>query len=76
MCEATGIRVRTSKSEAMVICQKFVDCSPQVGNESLSQENEFKYMGILESGHEFWVVTETVRLWMQAAEMNFLWAQA
>lgn len=59
-----------------VFCLKIVDCSPQVVNKSLSQVKEFKYIGILESGHELWVVTETIRLWIQAAEMNFLWAQA
>ncbi|XP_069033772.1 uncharacterized protein [Embiotoca jacksoni] len=29
-CEAAGMRVGTSKSEAMVVCQKPVDCSVQV----------------------------------------------
>jgi len=43
-CEAAGMRVSTSKSEAMVLCQKPVDCSPQVGTECLTQVKEFKYL--------------------------------
>jgi len=30
-CEAAGMRVSTSKSEAMVLCRKPVDCFLQVG---------------------------------------------
>ncbi|XP_065817852.1 uncharacterized protein [Labrus bergylta] len=41
------MRVSTSKSEAMVLCRKKVDCSLQVGSESLSQVEEFKYLGVL-----------------------------
>lgn len=36
-CEAAEMRVRTSMSEAMVPCQKMVDCSIWIGNESLPQ---------------------------------------
>lgn len=46
-CEAAGMRVSTSKSEAMVLCRKTVDCSLRVGNESLPQVKEFKYLGVL-----------------------------
>ena len=36
-CEAVGMRVSTSKSEAMVLCWKMVECSLQVGSELLPQ---------------------------------------
>ena len=41
------IRVSTSKSEAMVLCWKMVDCALQVGSESLPQAREFKYLRVL-----------------------------
>jgi len=44
-CEAAGMRVGTSKSEAMVLCLKPVDCS--VGTECLPEAKEFKYLGVL-----------------------------
>uniref|UniRef100_A0A8C2ZC47 Reverse transcriptase domain-containing protein n=1 Tax=Cyclopterus lumpus TaxID=8103 RepID=A0A8C2ZC47_CYCLU len=46
-CEAAGMRVSTSKSEAMVLCQKPADCSLQVGANCLPQAKEFKYLGVL-----------------------------
>jgi len=45
--EAVGMRVSTSKSEAMVLHRKPVDCSLQVGAECLPQAKEFKYLGVL-----------------------------
>jgi len=42
-----GMRVSTSKSEALVLCRKPVDCSLQVGTECLHQAKEFKYLGVL-----------------------------
>jgi len=45
--EAAGMRVSTSKSEAMVLCRKAVACFLQVGTECLSQANEFKYLRVL-----------------------------
>ena len=42
------MRISTSKSEAMVLSRKPMDCPLQVGNESLLQVgNEFKYLGVL-----------------------------
>jgi len=41
------MRVSTSKSEAMVLCRKLVDCSLQVGTECLPQAKEFKYLRVL-----------------------------
>ncbi|KAK0146243.1 DNA damage-regulated autophagy modulator protein 2 [Merluccius polli] len=41
-CEAVGMRVSTSKSEAMVLCRKTVDCSLRVGSELLPQVKEFQ----------------------------------
>jgi len=46
-CEAVGMRVSTSKSEAMVLCQKMVEFSLRVGSELLPQAKEFKYLGVL-----------------------------
>jgi len=46
-CEAVRMRVSTSKSEAMVLCWKTVECSLQVGSELLPQGKEFKYFGVL-----------------------------
>ncbi|KAK3536643.1 hypothetical protein QTP86_015444, partial [Hemibagrus guttatus] len=46
-CEAAGMRVSTSKSEAMVLDWKKVACTLQVGGEVLPQVEEFKYLGVL-----------------------------
>ncbi|KAK3547628.1 hypothetical protein QTP86_026269 [Hemibagrus guttatus] len=46
-CEAAGMRVSTSKSEAMVLDRKKVACTLQVGGEFLPQVEEFKYLGVL-----------------------------
>ena len=44
-CEAAGMRISTSKSEAMVLSRKPVDCLLRVGNECLPQVKELKYLG-------------------------------
>ncbi|KAL3041038.1 hypothetical protein OYC64_011923 [Pagothenia borchgrevinki] len=41
------MRISTSKSEAMVLSRKPMDCPLQVGTESLPQVKEFKYLGVL-----------------------------
>ena len=41
------ILISTSKSEAMTLSRKRVDCLLPVGNESLAQVKKFKYLGIL-----------------------------
>ncbi|XP_066513109.1 uncharacterized protein [Hoplias malabaricus] len=46
-CEAVGMRISTSKSESMVLSRKRVECSLQVGSETLPQVEEFKYLGVL-----------------------------
>ncbi|KAK3526284.1 hypothetical protein QTP70_022683 [Hemibagrus guttatus] len=46
-CEAAGIRVSTSKSEAMVLDWKKVACTLQVGGEFLPQVEELKYLWVL-----------------------------
>ncbi|KAK3564038.1 hypothetical protein QTP86_006949 [Hemibagrus guttatus] len=46
-CEAAGMRVSTSKFEAMVLDRKKVACTLQVGGEVLPQVEEFKYLGVL-----------------------------
>jgi len=43
-CEAVRMRVSTSKSKAMVLCRKTVECCLRVGREFLPQEKEFKYL--------------------------------
>ncbi|KAK3547403.1 hypothetical protein QTP86_018910, partial [Hemibagrus guttatus] len=43
-CEAAGMRVSTSKSEAMVLDWEKVACTLQVGGEFLPQVGEFKYL--------------------------------
>ncbi|KAI3367896.1 hypothetical protein L3Q82_026726, partial [Scortum barcoo] len=42
-CEAAGMRISTSKSEAMVLDRKRVACPLRVGGEVLPQVEEFKY---------------------------------
>lgn len=42
-----GMRVSTSSSEFMVLCQIIVDCSLLVGTEFLPQVKEFKCRGVL-----------------------------
>ncbi|KAK3569468.1 hypothetical protein QTP86_031437, partial [Hemibagrus guttatus] len=46
-CEAAGMRVSTSKSEAMVLDWKKVACTLLVGGEVLPQVEEFMYLGVL-----------------------------
>uniref|UniRef100_A0A8C5CGF6 Reverse transcriptase domain-containing protein n=1 Tax=Gadus morhua TaxID=8049 RepID=A0A8C5CGF6_GADMO len=46
-CEAAGMRISTAKSESMTLSRKPVDCLLRVGNESLAQVKEFKYLGVL-----------------------------
>ncbi|KAK3558351.1 hypothetical protein QTP86_017244 [Hemibagrus guttatus] len=46
-CEAAGMSVSTSKSEAMLSNWKKVACTLQVGGEFLPQVEEFKYLGVL-----------------------------
>ncbi|KAK3517069.1 hypothetical protein QTP86_004180, partial [Hemibagrus guttatus] len=46
-CEAAGMKVSTSKSEAMVLDRKKVACTLQVGGEVFPQVEEFKYLGVL-----------------------------
>ncbi|KAI3365026.1 hypothetical protein L3Q82_010076 [Scortum barcoo] len=43
-CEAAGMRISTSKSEAMVLDRKRVVCPLRVGGEVLPQVEEFKYL--------------------------------
>ena len=41
-CEAAGMKISTSKSEAIVVSRKPVNCLLCVGNVSLPQVKEFK----------------------------------
>uniref|UniRef100_A0A3P8VZB6 Spliceosome associated factor 3, U4/U6 recycling protein n=1 Tax=Cynoglossus semilaevis TaxID=244447 RepID=A0A3P8VZB6_CYNSE len=46
-CNAAGMKISTSKSEAMVLDRKKVVCTLRVGDEVLPQVEEFKYLGVL-----------------------------
>ncbi|TWW81097.1 hypothetical protein D4764_01G0009120 [Takifugu flavidus] len=46
-CEAAGMKISTSKSEAMVLNRKKVECLLRVKEEILPQVEEFKYPGVL-----------------------------
>ena len=46
-CEAAGMRISTSKSEAMVLSRKPMEHLLRVGNEFLPQVKEFKYVEVL-----------------------------
>ncbi|KAI3366188.1 hypothetical protein L3Q82_010000 [Scortum barcoo] len=46
-CEAAGMGISTSKSEAMVLDRKRVACPLRVSGEVLPQVEEFKYLGVL-----------------------------
>ncbi|CAM4686216.1 unnamed protein product [Leuciscus chuanchicus] len=84
-CEAAGMRISTSKSEAMVLSRKKVACLLQVGGEFLPQVEEFKYLGVLFTsegrmereidrriGAASAVMRSMTRSRIQAAEMSFL----
>ena len=46
-CKVAGMKISTSKSEAVVLKRRKVDCLLQVGEEILLQVEEFKYLGVL-----------------------------
>ncbi|TWW55951.1 hypothetical protein D4764_09G0010010 [Takifugu flavidus] len=46
-CEAAGMKISTSKSEAMVLNRKKVECLLRVKEEILPQVEEFKYLRVL-----------------------------
>ncbi|TWW81841.1 R2 Retrovirus-related Pol polyprotein from type I retrotransposable element [Takifugu flavidus] len=46
-CEAAGMKISTSKSKAMVLNQKKVECLLRVKEEILPQVEELKYLGVL-----------------------------
>ncbi|XP_061762964.1 retrovirus-related Pol polyprotein from type-2 retrotransposable element R2DM isoform X1 [Nerophis ophidion] len=46
-CDAAGMRISTSKSESMVLSRKRGECHLRVGEETLPQVEEFKYLGVL-----------------------------
>ncbi|TWW56848.1 hypothetical protein D4764_08G0008350 [Takifugu flavidus] len=51
-CEAAGMKISTSKSEAMVLDGKRVVCPLLVGAEVLPQVEEFMYPGVLFTSEE------------------------
>jgi len=64
-CEAAGMRFGTSKSEAMVLFQKPVNFSLQVGSECLPQAKEFIYIGVLFTSEG--MVEREINRWVGAA---------
>lgn len=44
---AAGMRISTSKSDAMVLSRKWVSCTLQFGEELLPQVEDVKYLGVL-----------------------------
>ena len=46
-CEAAGMKISTSMSEALVLDRRKVVCSLRVGGEFLPQVEVFKYLGVL-----------------------------
>ncbi|TWW63118.1 hypothetical protein D4764_03G0001260 [Takifugu flavidus] len=46
-CEVAGMRISTSKSEAMILNRKKVECLLRVKEEILPQVEEFKYLRVL-----------------------------
>ncbi|TWW77394.1 hypothetical protein D4764_12G0007840 [Takifugu flavidus] len=46
-CDAAGMKISTSKSEAMVLNQKKVECLLRVKEEILPQVEDLKYLGVL-----------------------------
>ncbi|TWW69469.1 hypothetical protein D4764_18G0002750 [Takifugu flavidus] len=46
-CEEAGMKISTSKSEAMVLNRKKVECLLGIKEEILPQVEEFKYLGVL-----------------------------
>uniref|UniRef100_A0A8C6P3P0 Reverse transcriptase domain-containing protein n=1 Tax=Nothobranchius furzeri TaxID=105023 RepID=A0A8C6P3P0_NOTFU len=49
-CEATGMRIGSSKYETMVLIRKRVECLLRVRDEVLPQVEEFKYLVVLFTG--------------------------
>ncbi|KAK3522459.1 hypothetical protein QTP86_011803 [Hemibagrus guttatus] len=54
--EAAGMRVSTSKAEAMVLNRKKVACTLQVGGELRPQMEEFKFLGSCLRVRKGWIV--------------------
>lgn len=46
-CEAVRMKVSTSKSKAMVLCQKIMYCSLRVVSDFLPKVKKFKYRRVL-----------------------------
>lgn len=45
-CEEAGMRISTSKFEAMALSWKGVECTHWIQNESLPRVEKFKHMGV------------------------------
>ncbi|TWW81798.1 hypothetical protein D4764_01G0016130 [Takifugu flavidus] len=60
-CEAAGMRISTSKSEAMVLDRKKVECLLRVKEEILPQVEEFKYLGVFFSDRRIGAASAVMR---------------
>jgi len=66
--------VSTSKSEAMVLCRKQVDCSLQVGTVKQALHRTVlvtRELPTFTYSHELWVMNKRTRSQIQAAKMSF-----
>ncbi|TWW73562.1 hypothetical protein D4764_15G0009560 [Takifugu flavidus] len=59
-CEVAGMKISTSKSEAMVLNRKKVECLLRVKEEILPQVEEFKYLGVLFTGRPLFLPSPMV----------------
>ncbi|KAK3512666.1 hypothetical protein QTP70_020883 [Hemibagrus guttatus] len=71
-CEVAGMRVSTSKSEAMVLDRKKVACNLQVGGELLPQVEEFKYLRVLFTSEGR--MDREIDRWISAAAAVMYWS--
>ncbi|KAK3536646.1 hypothetical protein QTP86_015449 [Hemibagrus guttatus] len=71
-CEVAGMRVSTSKSEAMVLDRKKVACKLQVGGELLPQVEEFKYLRVLFTSEGR--MDREIDRWISAAAAVMYWS--
>ncbi len=69
-CETAGMKISTSKSEAMVLSRKPVDCPLRVGNESLPQVKEFRYLRILFTSEGTMDRETSRRIWTAGAVLR------
>ncbi|KAI3371651.1 hypothetical protein L3Q82_024216 [Scortum barcoo] len=71
-CEAAGMRISTSKSEAMVLSNpEKVVCLSEGAEKGESSRDRSIYVPTLTYGHELWVMTERTRSGYKRTENEF-----